>query len=99
PNFIMIDLDLDRFSKTLDAYKQDALERAKDMILARINEKFHGNFKPTVLWTGGGYHIYLPVRLSGPSWCLGHTDIFMNLSKTPDRDFLRWAELYLSDGL
>jgi hypothetical protein len=67
--------------------------------LDRINQKFHGSFCPTVLSTGNGYHIYLPVQLSGRSWCLGHTDIFMKLSKTPDREFLRWAELYLSDGL
>jgi hypothetical protein len=54
---------------------------------------------PTVLWTGNGYHIYLPVQLSGPSWCLGHTDTFMKLSKRPDLEFLRWSEFYLSDGL
>jgi hypothetical protein len=99
PNFLMIDLDKGRFSRTLNAYKEDALNDALFNTLARIDEKFHGRFKPTILWTGNGYHIYLPVQLSGPSWCLGHTDGFMELSKTPDRDFLRWAELYLSDGL
>jgi hypothetical protein len=99
PNFLMIDLDKGRFARTLHAYREDALNDALFRVLARINERFHGDFHPTILWTGNGYHIYLPVQLSGPSWCLGHTDIFMELSKTPDRDFLRWAEYYLSDGL
>lgn len=35
----------------------------------------------------------------GKSWCLGHIDKFLALTKTPDIEFLRWAELYLSDGL
>lgn len=99
PNFIFIDIDAGRFARTLFAYQEDALKEALYSTLTRINEKFHDNFKPTVLWTGNGYHIYLPVQLSGPSWCLGHTDIFMEVSKTPDRDFLRWAEWYLSNGL
>lgn len=99
PNFLFIDLDKGRFSRTLDAYAEDALTSALYQILDRINERLHGEFNPTVIQTGNGFHIYLPVQLSGPSWCLGHTDIFMNVSKTPDRDFLRWAEYYLSDGL
>lgn len=101
PDIIMIDIDRGAFTKTLHTHSSDelALNNALYYILDRINEKFHGQFNPTVLWTGNGYHIYLPVQLAGPSSCLGHTDIFMNLSKTPDRDFLRWAEYYLSDGL
>jgi hypothetical protein len=101
PDFIMIDLDKGLFDRILHEYNtpEEALESALYFTLDRINQKFHGEFYPTVLSTGNGYHIYLPVQLSGPSWCLGHTDIFMKLSKTPDRDFLRWAELYLSDGL
>lgn len=99
PNFLFIDIDKGRFARTLYAYQEDALKEALYGTLTRINEKFHGNFHPTVISTGNGYHIYLPVQLSGPSWCLGHTDVFMEISKTPDRDFLRWAEWYLSDGL
>ncbi|NAL78410.1 hypothetical protein [Nitrososphaera sp. AFS] len=48
PNFVMIDLDLGRFSRTLLYYKEDALNRALDRILARINEKFHGTFRPMI---------------------------------------------------
>jgi hypothetical protein len=93
PDFIMIDLDSGAF------LGDEALEGSLYHVLDRINEKFQGKFNPTILWTGNGYHIYLPVQLAGLSWCLGHIDIFMNLTKTPDRDFLRWAEWYLSDGL
>lgn len=98
---ILIDLDKGFFIDKLHQYdsEQSALNKALFYVLDRINEKFHGKFSPTVLWTGNGFHIYLPVLLSGPSSCLGHTDVFMKVSKTPDRDFLRWAEFYLSDGL
>ena len=100
PEVIMIDIDEGIFKSRLHHFDSNrkALFGAVEHVLDRINEKFQGKFSPTVLWTGNGCHIYLPIQLSGPSWCLGATD-FMKLSKMPDRDFLRWAELYLSDGL
>jgi hypothetical protein len=66
--------------------------------LRKINEKFHGKFRPTLIWSGNGYHVYLPFQLSGPSWCLAHTGIFYELSSDPDRRFIQWVEQYLSDG-
>lgn len=101
PDFIMIDIDKGAFSNTLHTYESDkqALNHALYYILDRLNDKFHTKCCPSVVSTGNGFHIYRPVQLSGPSWCLGHTDTFMELTKTPDRDFLRWAEYYLSDGL
>lgn len=66
--------------------------------LDNLREKFHGIFKPTILWSGNGYHIYLPVQLSGPSRCLQHTDIFTELCRDPDKEFLHWVEPYLTDG-
>jgi hypothetical protein len=93
PSLLFIDLDLGRFGGNIDQLKQ-ALFRS----LRKINEKFHGKFKPTVICSGNGYHIYLPVQLSGPSWCLAHTDVFYELSLDSDRRFMQWAEEYLSDG-
>lgn len=93
PSVLFVDLDLGRFNGDIDLLNQ-ALFRT----LRRINEKFHGKFKPTLIWSGNGYHIYLPVQLSGPSWCLAHTDIFNELSSDPDRRFIQWLEQYLSDG-
>ncbi|MGA9154477.1 MAG: hypothetical protein WBZ36_28160 [Candidatus Nitrosopolaris sp.] len=76
----------------------DLLNQALFSTLRNINEKFHGKFKPTVIWSGNGYHVYQPVQLSGPSWCLAHTDLFSELSSDPDRRLMQWAEKYLSDG-
>jgi hypothetical protein len=93
PNLILIDLDKGQFFGDLDM-----LLNALMKTLDRINEKFHGIFKPTIVWSGNGYHIYLPVQLSGPSWCLQHTDIFTELCIDPEKEFLRWVEPYLTDG-
>lgn len=93
PSLLFIDLDLGSFNGNIDLLNQ-ALFRT----LRNIIEKFHGKFKPTVIWSGYGYHIYLPVQLSGHSWCLAHTDVFYELSSDPDRRLIQWAEQYLSDG-
>lgn len=61
-------------------------------------KSFHVIFRPTILWTGNGYHIYLPVQLSGFSWCLGYMDILIELCRDPDKEFLRWVESNLTDG-
>jgi len=94
PSLLFIDLDKGVFDSNLALLKVALFQT-----LRRINEKFHGKFKPTIIWSGNGYHVYLPVQLSGPSWCLAHTDTFHELSpQDPDRKFLQWVEQYLSDG-
>lgn len=92
PELIMIDLDFGAFGVI------EELDLVLYQTLDRINELFHGNFKPTVMGTGHGYHIYLPVQMAGDSWCLGCMDEFINLHRTPDQEFLRWAERYISNG-
>ena len=91
----MIDLDKGAFNGDLALLKA-ALFRT----LHNTNEKFHGKFKPTSLWSGNGYYIYQLVQLSGPSWCLAHTDVFHDLCPMGDVDrrFIQWAEQYLSEG-
>jgi hypothetical protein len=93
PSLLFIDLDHGMFNGNFDLLKE-----ALFMTLRNINDKFHGKFKPTVIWSGNGYHVYQPVQLSGPSWCLTHTDVFYELSSDPDRGFIQWVEQYLSDG-
>jgi hypothetical protein len=93
PSLILMDLDKGQFFGDLDM-----LLKALMKTLDRINERFHGIFRPTILWTGNGYHIYPPVQLSGFSWGLGHMDIFTELCRDPDKEFLRWVEPYLTDG-
>lgn len=59
PSFIFIDLDLSLCSsckypiRKLDYLLKQTLKKAKEEI----------NGHPTVLWTGGGYHIYQPVKI------------------------------------
>ena len=55
-SFIMIDLDL----KDSD-YLQEKLDKILHKTLNKINDIFHGA-QPTILWTGNGYHIYLPIQ-------------------------------------
>jgi hypothetical protein len=95
PDFLFIDLDKGKFNGEIALLKQ-----ALKLTLRNINEKFHGVFRPSILHSGNGYHIYQPVQLSGSSWCLGFVDKFSELSKYPGPDtlFLRWAEQYLSGG-
>jgi hypothetical protein len=47
---------------------------------------------PTVLWSGNGYHIYLPAEAP----ILEQESIFAELDEQPSRRFIQWAEKYLS---
>src|SRR5437660_1444320 len=55
PDFLFIDLDLSRFKSI------EALNTALKKTLKFIKEKLGDNVSPSVLWTGNGYHVYLPV--------------------------------------
>jgi hypothetical protein len=55
PSFFMIDFDLKNFES------QEKLDKTLQKTLNKINKVFDGA-QPTVLWTGGGYHIYQPIR-------------------------------------
>ena len=59
PNLILIDLDLSLC--TTCVYPIRKLEYLLKKTLRRIKEDIDG--QPTVLWTGNGYHIYLPVHV------------------------------------
>jgi hypothetical protein len=87
-DFIMIDLDRGNFG-----YDDCALESALRQTLAKIRQVLI--HKPTVVWSGNGYHIYIPItepilenikELS----CAGIYDI--------SAEFIRFAERYLSRG-
>lgn len=101
PNFIFIDLDLSKFrnsKKKLD----NALENT-------LNNIQHLGAKPTVLWSGNGYHTYLPIE----AMVLDLVDIFSK-DKFPSllsddyyskyhgysvsELFLKFAKDYLSNG-
>jgi hypothetical protein len=87
PNFIFIDLDLGRFKSRL------ALNRCLDKTLKNISEKFNVAVNTTVLWSGNGYHIYLPVE----AFVLEQESEFARFGN-PSRKFIQFAEPYLSNN-
>ncbi len=97
-NFIFIDLDLTNFSN--DRVK---LDRVKDRTCKNIQKAFGDNIQPTVLWTGGGFHIYLP--LSGDIIPEQH-EVFaefadwwrINRNKDLTSVFMGFAERFFTNG-
>jgi hypothetical protein len=55
-DLIMMDLDLSKFESS------QALDRALSKTLRNIRETFRGGFTSSVLWSGNGYHIYIPME-------------------------------------
>jgi hypothetical protein len=86
PGFLFIDLDC----QTLD------LDKELVCTLANIKLKFDNkDIKPTVLWSGKGYHIYLPVD----ALVLEDESLFRDIEVfDPSRKFLQWSEQYLSNN-
>jgi hypothetical protein len=59
PTFIFIDLDLSLCS--VCKYPIRKLDYILGQTLKKIKEEING--QPSVLWTGGGYHIYQPIKI------------------------------------
>ena len=70
-----------------------ALDRALAKTLKNINDKFNVAVTPTVLWSGNGYHIYLPVE----AFILEQESEFARFGN-PSRKFIQFAEPYLSNN-
>lgn len=91
PDFIFIDLDLEHFCSL------QALNRALNKTLRNIKTAFRDhNIHPTVIWSGNGYHVYLPIL----AIVLEHESVFADLVKGSQcsRMFLHFAEQFLSAG-
>jgi len=86
PNLIFIDLDLLRFKS------KPGLDRALHNTLQNIKEKLD-NAQPTVLWSGGGYHIIMPTK----AFLLEDYGVFADNFKQPSRKFLQFAEQYFTN--
>jgi len=86
PNFIMIDLDLSNFNDELKLIKTTLR-----FTLQRINKLL--DFMPTTIWSGNGYHLYVPINAVVLEDVKEFTDIDQASTK-----FLRFAEWYLSSG-
>ena len=91
PNFIMIDLDLSVLGTELTLAK--ALKTTLDMIYKTLQTR------PTILWTGNGHHIYLPIK----AFVLEEEEVFAKFqhgnSHGPSfsTKFIRFAEAYFTN--
>jgi hypothetical protein len=99
PNFIFIDLDLANFE--MDKKK---LEFRLKRTLKKIEEY---NGFPTVLWTGNGYHIYLPISATVlDQESIFSKDNFPNLFSVTGKYsnwsvsevFLKYTEIFFTNG-
>ena len=89
PNFLFTDLDLSRFNSS-----KDVLDRGLNKILKNIKEKFNDDsISPSVLWSGNGYHIYLPVK----AFILELESVFAEFEE-PSRQFIQWTEQFLTNN-
>jgi len=88
PNLLFIDLDLIDFNSN-----NTTLELALDKTLKNIREKLD-NGSPTVLMSGNGYHVILPVHCP---MVLENIHEFQEFEKPSER-FLRFTKDYLSEG-
>ena len=91
PNHIFIDLDLSTF-----AGDRKRLDTALRTTLRNIKKHLEGA-KPTVLWTGGGYHIHQPLDLDDMQHTFEDIPEFARF-ENPSIKFLRYAERKLTNG-
>ena len=88
PELLFIDLDLSNFTS------KRSLQVALNKTLKNIKEKLDNNAHPTVLWSGNGYHIILPVYCPIELERIQEFQEFDN----PSERFLRFAKDNLSNN-
>ena len=86
PDLIFIDSDLSHFKSI------EALDRALRNTLKNIKGKLD-NAHPTVVWSGNGYHIYLPIK----AFMLESESVFAEFEK-PSMKFLQFVEQSLANN-
>jgi hypothetical protein len=87
PNFFLSDLDKKSF-KTDRLFNQ-ALQRTSQ----NFDSKLKGA-KPTVIWTGGGYHLLQSLDADN---VLETQDVFKEFAE-PSRRLMQYAEMLMTDG-
>ena len=86
-DFVMLDLDLNNFK-----FSRQKLDRALNKILLTLKKD---GIEPTVIWSGNGYHILVPVEpLESTLEDMAQFSKF----KEPSKFMLRFLEKYLSNG-
>ena len=102
PSFLFIDLDLSLCN--VCKYPKRKLDYILKQTLIKIEKEIHGN--PTVLWTGHGYHIYLPIMFSSSKdnekYPLWFVYLFKEFTPYIDSDltteFMRFAAKYFTNN-
>lgn len=101
PSFIFIDLDLSLCSTC--KYPIRKLDYILKQTLMKVEEEINGH--PTVLWTGGGYHIYQPIKIITKDQKKQSLETFKELEKfipfvrnDLTTEFIRFAAKYLTEG-
>ena len=89
PSNIIVMIDLDRCNFKTDI----AFELALSRTLNNIKEKLGSEIMPTVMWSGRGYHIILPLNSNGV--ILESINEFEGVNNISIK-FLRYTESYLS---
>ena len=89
----MIDLDRSNFESKQELNKANTRTLSKISTTFRIRNK--SNKPTTVIWSGNGYHVYIPADSQGK--ILERMPKFKKF-KEPSKKFLRFTEWYLSDG-
>jgi hypothetical protein len=86
PNFFFLDLDRSVFEseKAFNTAFNKTLRNLSDILDAK---------SPTVLWSGNGYHIYQPLE----AFPLEQEELFASKSAEPSKEFLQFAEQYLTN--
>ncbi len=87
-DLVMIDLDQCNFKSSQE------LDRARNKTFKKTQETFGSHFTPSEVWSGNGYHIYIPIE----SRYILEEKIQFSRFKEPSKQFLRFAEYYLSNG-
>jgi Primase X len=86
PNFLFLDLDRSVFDS------EKAFNTAFNKTLRNLSDTLGAN-SPTVLWSGNGYHIYQPLE----AFPLEQEQLFASKSTEPSKEFLQFAEQYLTN--
>jgi len=100
---MQIGIDQSNFKsgRELEKVKIKTLSKISETFEVSSNNKKHNNNKSnksttTVLWSGNGYHCYIPSNSKGK--ILERSSEFNRLVKEPSKEFLRFTEGYLSNG-
>lgn len=100
-SFIFIDLDLSLCSTCKHPIRK--LDYILKQTLKKIGQEINGH--PTVLWTGGGYHIYQPIKIvtkDHENQPLAGIKEIQELASFTRNDltteFIRFASKYLTNG-